>query len=82
MDGFKIPVNIPQDLLLIHELIGTPEVQDVLKSVIPIVDKVDADEDIESSGSEVASEDEIDAVLKAVDVDSAEEVKSRCVVRK
>ncbi|KAG6817931.1 hypothetical protein H0H87_012399 [Tephrocybe sp. NHM501043] len=65
MDTFRVPQTIPQDLLLIHDLIGVvPPV-----SVIPAKSQttVQPDDDcIDSSDSENGSEDEIEADLTAI----------------
>ena len=53
MNGFKVPQNIPQDLLLIQEFIGVPN---------PTPEPQQED-DIDSSDSETVSEDEIAADL-------------------
>ena len=63
MNDFKLPQNFPQDLLLICDLIGVPTDSDAppLSPRIPVV--VQTDDDIDSSDSEIASEDEIEAEL-------------------
>ena len=68
MDGFKVPQNIPQDLLLIQEFIGVPN---------PTPNPQQEDE-IDSSDSETFSEDEIEADL----VKGADEDKSTQIVEK
>lgn len=59
MDSFKVPLSLPQDLLLIQSLVGVNEAIPLQKRApsVPIED------DIESSGSEPDSEDEIAAEL-------------------
>ncbi|KAG5637656.1 hypothetical protein H0H81_003733 [Sphagnurus paluster] len=63
MDAFKLPQNIPQDLLLIHDLIGVtaPPVRMIRPEKI-----ADSDDCIDSSDSDNASEDEIAADLTAL----------------
>jgi H/ACA ribonucleoprotein complex non-core subunit NAF1 len=56
MNDFKLPQTISQDLLLIRDLIGVPP-----NPWIPTV--VQKDDSIDSSDSEIASEDEIEAEL-------------------
>jgi hypothetical protein len=62
MDGFKVPTNLPQDLLLIHELVGQQEVQSstITKSQIqpPRFLQSDDSDDIDTD-----SEDEVIACL-------------------
>lgn len=59
MDSFKVPLSLPQDLLLIQSLVGATEAIPSQKKApsVPIED------DIGSSGSEPDSEDEIEAEL-------------------
>ena len=65
MDGFKVPQNIPQDLLLIQEFIGVP-------NPIP---KPQQEDDIDSSDSETVSEDEIAAdLIKGTDDDNPTQI--------
>ena len=61
MDGFKVPQNIPQDLLLIQEFISVPPTPNPLQ-----------EDDIDSSDSETVSEDEIaaDLIADATDEDN------------
>lgn len=64
MDAFKIPQNIPQDLLLIHDIIGVSVPEYILasaKSQKPL--DLSEDDCIDSSDSDNASEDEIEADL-------------------
>jgi H/ACA ribonucleoprotein complex non-core subunit NAF1 len=67
MDVFKKPLDLPQDLLLIQDLIGVPDTRPPPPP--PQIPKVEAhtestdDDDISSSDSDVASEDEIEAEL-------------------
>ncbi|KAJ4485781.1 Gar1/Naf1 RNA binding region-domain-containing protein [Lentinula aciculospora] len=56
MDSFKVPLGIPQDLLLIQNLVGTTG------AAHPRIQETTPD-DINSSGSEPDSEDEIEAEL-------------------
>ncbi len=60
MDTFKTPSFVSQDLLLIQSLLGTAsKVSPPPAQAAPL----DSDEDIASSSSEYASEDEIEDVL-------------------
>ncbi|KAK0233596.1 Gar1/Naf1 RNA binding region-domain-containing protein [Armillaria fumosa] len=62
MDTFKTPSFVSQDLLLIQSLLGTTS--NPSKTSLPLAQAaLDSDEDIASSGSEYASEDEIEDVL-------------------
>lgn len=70
MDGFKVPQNVPQDLLLIQEFIGVqnppPQLED----------------EIDSSDSGTVSEDEIaaDLIADATDEDNfTNTVTATCV---
>ncbi|KAG5647738.1 hypothetical protein DXG03_008461 [Asterophora parasitica] len=76
MDAFKVPHNIPQDLLLIHDLIGvpTPPPPSALRPQKIVEDA--SDDCIDSSDSEIASEDEIEADLTAINDDEDELPKS------
>jgi hypothetical protein len=73
MDVFKVPANLPQDLLLIQDLVGEPTVPAPTTASARILShktEDDEDEDIHSSESEIDSEDEIAADLaKTEDVD-------------
>ena len=67
MDEFKVPQNIPQDLLLIQEFIDVPNP----------TPNPQQDDDIDSSGSdsETVSEDEIAAdLIKGTDEDNSTQV--------
>lgn len=65
MDGFKVPQNVPQDLLLIQEFIDVPN---------PTPNPQQEDE-IDSSGSETVSEDEIAAdLIKGTDEDTSTQI--------
>lgn len=85
MNGFKLPQNTPQDLLLILNLIGVPSdvppltgSPQIVKSAVVQTD----DSDIASSDSEIASEDEIEADLIPVNYeDELQESKTMHVVR-
>ena len=57
MAGFKFPQDIPQDLLLIQELVGGAA------SAHTTSLQIERDEDIDSSASEIDSQDEIEAQL-------------------
>jgi H/ACA ribonucleoprotein complex non-core subunit NAF1 len=61
MNAFKLPQSIPQDLLLICDLIGVSNDAPSLNH--PSSTAVRTDDSIDSSDSEIASEDEIEAVL-------------------
>lgn len=61
MNSFKVPDNIAQDLLLINDFLGPLEKSVEEKADIPPA--VEDDDCIDSSGSEGASEDEIEQVL-------------------
>ena len=62
MDGFKVPHNIPQDLLLIQEFIGVPP-------------KPQQEDEIDSSDSETVSEDEVVAdLIKGTDKDNSTQI--------
>ena len=65
MDGFKVPQNIPQDLLLIQEFIGVPNP----------TPKPQQEDEIDSSDSETISEDEIAAdLIKGTDEDNSTQI--------
>ena len=65
MDGFKVPQNIPQDLLLIQEFIGVPNA----------TPKPQQEDEIDSSDSETISEDEIAAdLIKGTDEDNSTQI--------
>ena len=65
MDGFKVPQNIPQDLLLIQEFIGVPNP----------TPKPQEEDEIDSSDSETVSEDEIAAdLIKGTDEDNSTQI--------
>lgn len=66
MSAFKLPVSVPQDLLLIQDLVG--EIQPT--QTPPLSVKIDEDEDIGSSGSECDSENEVAADLTCKNEDS------------
>jgi hypothetical protein len=62
MSDFRVPVHLPQDLLLIHDLVGELEVPKPIVSnprELPTL----VDDCIDSSDGENASEDEIEANL-------------------
>ncbi|KAG6900518.1 hypothetical protein C0993_009471 [Termitomyces sp. T159_Od127] len=64
MDTFKIPESVPQDLLLIHDIIGVLPTANPTVSIKPH----DVEDDcIDSSDSEDGSEAEIEADLTAID---------------
>ena len=62
MSDFQVPVHLPQDLLLIHDLVGELEVP---KPIVPNPRKLPTlvNDCIDSSDSENASEDEVEADL-------------------
>ncbi|KAK0505712.1 Gar1/Naf1 RNA binding region-domain-containing protein [Armillaria luteobubalina] len=63
MDTFKTPSFVSQDLLLIQSLLGTTSNPSKVSLPPAQAAPLDSDEDIASSGSEYASEDEIVDVL-------------------
>jgi hypothetical protein len=63
MNGFKLPQSIPQDLLLICDLISDPLPHSPRHFTVIQTDDSKTDDSIDSSDSEIASEDEIEAVL-------------------
>ncbi|KAK7058479.1 hypothetical protein VNI00_002113 [Paramarasmius palmivorus] len=68
MDGFKIPSDIPQDLLLIQSLVGTVEYEKQQQEIntarpSPIDSSSSSGDSIDSSSSELDSEDEIEGEL-------------------
>ena len=68
MDGFKVPQNIPQDLLLIQEFIGVPNP----------APKPQQEDDIDSSDSETVSEDEIAAdLIKETDEENSTQIAEK-----
>jgi len=71
--AFKVPESLPQDLLLIRDLVGEVSASHAAKTS-PAVTKPEAnDDDISSSSSEDDSEDELDEVEADLDVKSEEE---------
>lgn len=66
---FKVPSTIPQDLLLIQDLIGTlPSLSVASKHVADSLDS--SDDSIASTDGEAESEDEVEADLAPRDDDS------------
>ena len=68
MDGFKIPSDIPQDLLLIQSLVGTVEYEKQQQKIntarpTPIDSSSSSGDSIDSSSSELDGEDEIEGEL-------------------
>lgn len=63
MDTFKTPSFVSQDLLLIQSLLGTVSSPSKVSPPPAQAAPLDSDEDIASSSSEYASEDEIEDVL-------------------
>ncbi|KAF9245834.1 NAF1-domain-containing protein [Melanogaster broomeanus] len=59
---FKVPSTIPQDLLLIQDLIGDPDSFTVIPNRIPDPPS-SSDDSIDSTDNEVGSEDEVEAGL-------------------
>jgi H/ACA ribonucleoprotein complex non-core subunit NAF1 len=60
---FKVPESIPQDLLLIQELVGEVSISQSNTQKASLSQKTEVEEDdIGSSGSEDNSEDELDEV--------------------
>lgn len=70
-EGFKIPSTIPQDLLLIQDLIGP-----VIPPARP-TPPVDEDDSVSSSGESTDSADEVEANLISVGEKSERSVSSR-----
>ncbi|EIN13920.1 NAF1-domain-containing protein [Punctularia strigosozonata HHB-11173 SS5] len=64
VDGFKAPSTLPQDLLLINELIGEIPPPPAFPKGIREAER--SDEDIASSNGDVDSEDEVEARLKCI----------------
>ena len=69
---FKVPEALPQDLLLIRDLVGELSVSHATKASPVTKSKVE-DDDINSSGSEDDSDDELDEVEANLDVKSEED---------
>ena len=66
---FKVPSTVPQDLLLIQDLIGTLPPLNISQKRVP--DSPDSSDDsIASTESEVESEDEVEAGLAPRDDES------------
>ncbi|KAF9041795.1 NAF1-domain-containing protein [Hymenopellis radicata] len=63
MDSFAAPSLVPADLLLIQSLLGVIDVHKPPTATMTAAQNVDDDDDIDSSGSEYGSEDEIVDVL-------------------
>ncbi|KIK49482.1 hypothetical protein CY34DRAFT_69361 [Suillus luteus UH-Slu-Lm8-n1] len=68
---FKVPETIPQDILLIQDIVGviTPPKADVWKDVHKSTDS--SDDSIASSSSEIGSEDEVEADLMVPEEESS-----------
>lgn len=68
---FKVPESVPQDILLIQEIVGVipPPKADVWKNVHKSTDS--SDDSIASSSSEIDSEDEVEADLMVPEEESA-----------
>ncbi|KAG2350742.1 NAF1-domain-containing protein [Suillus weaverae] len=68
---FKVPETIPQDLLLIQDIVGVipPPKADVWKDVYKSTDS--SDDSIASSSSEIGSEDEVEADLMVPEEESS-----------
>ncbi|KAG1845973.1 Gar1/Naf1 RNA binding region-domain-containing protein [Suillus tomentosus] len=68
---FKVPESVPQDILLIQEIVGVipPPKADVWKDVHKSTDL--SDDSIASSSSEIDSEDEVEADLMVPEEESA-----------
>jgi hypothetical protein len=75
MAAFKVPRTLPQDLLLISEFV---DVQEQHHSPKPLAQ--DNDDNVESSGSEIESEEEIEKDLTALQDDGDEDAKPSYVV--
>ncbi|KAF5368611.1 hypothetical protein D9758_002207 [Tetrapyrgos nigripes] len=76
MDAFKAPSNLPQDLLLIQSIVGTVPPAKQQTKPIAKAGEVEQESDIDSSGSDTDSEDEIEAQLVANVEDNGEEPSS------
>jgi H/ACA ribonucleoprotein complex non-core subunit NAF1 len=68
---FKVPESIPQDLLLIQDLVGEVSISHPLK-VTPVLNPEPEDDDISSSAGEDDSEDELDEVEADLEVKTEE----------
>jgi H/ACA ribonucleoprotein complex non-core subunit NAF1 len=68
---FKVPKSVPQDILLIQEIVGVvpPPKSDVWKHVHKSADS--SDDSIASSSSEIDSEDEVEADLMVPEEESS-----------
>ncbi|KAG2076935.1 NAF1-domain-containing protein [Suillus decipiens] len=68
---FKVPESIPQDILLIQEIVGVipPPKADIWKDVHKSADS--SDDSIASSSSEIGSEDEVEADLMIPEEESS-----------
>ena len=62
-EGFKVPSSVPQDILLIQDLVGP--VIPPTKSVTPL--DSDLDDSIDSSGESTDSVEEVEANIISVD---------------
>lgn len=71
MDEFKVPQSIPQDLLLIHDIIGITKNTPVLTPSQKLVVSSTKDSIDSSDDDENASEDEIEADLIVAEDDEA-----------
>lgn len=62
-EGFKVPSSIPQDILLIQDLVGP-----VIPPIKPVTSlETDSDDSIDSSGESTDSVEEVEANLISVD---------------
>jgi H/ACA ribonucleoprotein complex non-core subunit NAF1 len=69
---FKVPEALPQDLLLIRDLVGELSVSHATNA-LPVTKSEAEEDDINSSSSEDDSEDELDEVEANLDVKSEED---------
>ena len=60
-EGFKIPSTVPQDILLIHDLIGP-----IIPTQPPTLPAADQDDSVDSSGESTDSAEEVEANLLLV----------------
>lgn len=72
MDDFKEPYSIPQDLLLIQDLIGDPQVSQQAQNE-------DISSSSESDADAIASEDEIERELITKTTEDLEPLDAVCV---
>lgn len=83
---FRVPQSIPQDLLLIQDIVGELPTTQALKVQKQVVKTRDEAEDISSSGSESDSEDELeeveaDLIVKVDDEEEDSIPPKRCMIQ-